>query len=100
MSEIADNPGKSRYEITVDGRLAGFAQYKLRGDTIVFTHTEIGEEFEGKGLGSALVRTALDGARDAGLTVAPLCPFVSAYIKRHQEYADLVGDAYRSEVTD
>lgn len=91
MIEVAHNPEASRYEIRVDGVLAGFADYRLRpGGRIVITHTEIGEEFGGRGLGSTLVREALDSARAAGLTVTPLCPFVAEYIRRHPEYQDLV----------
>ncbi|GIH64832.1 GNAT family N-acetyltransferase [Microbispora siamensis] len=89
--QVADNPEASRFEITVDGSLAGFADYRLHGPTISFTHTEIDPAFEGRGLGSTLVRAALDAARDAGLSVLPFCPFVQRYIKRHpDEYLDLV----------
>ncbi|TQS30377.1 GNAT family N-acetyltransferase [Microbispora sp. KK1-11] len=89
--QVADNPEASRFEITVDGALAGFADYRLNGPRISFTHTEIDPAFEGRGLGSTLVRAALDAARDAGLSVLPFCPFVQRYIKRHpDDYLDLV----------
>ncbi|MEN3540569.1 GNAT family N-acetyltransferase [Microbispora sp. ZYX-F-249] len=88
--QVADNPEASRFEITVDGALAGFADYRLKGPAISFTHTEIDPAFEGRGLGSTLVRAALDAARDAGLEVLPFCPFVQRYIARHPEYLDLV----------
>ncbi|UYM03509.1 GNAT family N-acetyltransferase [Solicola gregarius] len=87
---VADAPERSRFEIIVDGRLAGFAEYQLGDGVITFTHTEIGDEYAGQGLGSTLVRTALDDVRARGLSVRPLCPYVAAYIKRHPEYADLV----------
>lgn len=90
MIEVAHNPEASRYEIRVDGVLAGFADYRTRPGRIVFTHTEISEEFEGRGLGSRLVREALDSARAAGVTVTSLCDFVADYIRRHPEYEDLV----------
>ncbi|WP_248961638.1 GNAT family N-acetyltransferase [Sphaerisporangium perillae] len=88
--EVADNPGADRYEITVGGRLAGFAEYRRRPGRIVFTHTEVGDEFEGQGLGSRLIGDALDAARAAGVSVVPVCPFVARYIERHPEYGDLV----------
>ncbi|MEU6426555.1 GNAT family N-acetyltransferase [Microbispora sp. NPDC046973] len=88
--QVADNPEASRFEITVDGALAGFADYRLNGPRISFTHTEIDPAFEGRGLGSTLVRAALDAARDAGLSVLPFCPFVKRYIERHPDYLDLV----------
>ncbi|WP_433498018.1 GNAT family N-acetyltransferase [Sphaerimonospora sp. CA-214678] len=91
MIEVAHNPEASRYEIRVDGVLAGFADYRTRpGARMVFTHTEISEEFGGRGLGSRLIREALDSARAAGATVTPLCEFVAEYIRRHPEYQDLV----------
>ncbi|SEF78697.1 hypothetical protein SAMN04489712_10233 [Thermomonospora echinospora] len=88
--EISDNTGQSRYEIRVDGRLAGFAQYRQRNGAVVFTHTEVDDEYEGQGVGSALVRGALDDVRSRGAQVVPLCPFVKSYIERHPEYQDLV----------
>lgn len=86
--EVSDNPGLSRYEAHLDGELAGFAAYTRRGSSIVFTHTEV--QLEGQGVGSALVRGALDDVRRrGGLTVVPRCPFVRAYLEKHPEYADL-----------
>ncbi|MDQ1747301.1 MAG: uncharacterized protein QOD07_1564 [Frankiaceae bacterium] len=92
MSDIAvaDVTGASRYEITVDGVLAGFAAYRDRAGRRVFTHTEIDPRFEGQGLGSRLVRAALDDVRARGLTIVPLCPFVRAWLDKHDGYADLV----------
>lgn len=87
---VADNPSTHRFEITVDGEVAGFAEYERRDEVVEFTHTVIDDAYEGQGLGSTLVRAALDGARDDGLKVIATCPFVASYIQRHDEYADLV----------
>jgi predicted GNAT family acetyltransferase len=96
---VLDVPEWSRFEIHVDGRLAGFAQYRSTPGLIVFTHTEIDDAFEGRGLGSALIRTALDTARRRGLAVRPDCPFVRAYIARHpDEYLDLVPEELRARL--
>jgi uncharacterized protein len=95
---VSDNPEQSRYEIHVDGELAGFAEYKLHGDHVTFTHTEVDDAYEGQGLGSKLSRGALDGARAAGLAVLPACPFIARYIKRHpQPYLDLVPEDRRAK---
>ena len=80
----------SRFEIHVDGTLAGWAAYRLEPGRITFTHTEIDPLYEGHGLGGELVRAALDSARSRGLAVVPACPFVRSYIARHDEYAELV----------
>ena len=89
---VHDNPERSRYEIFLDGDLAGFSMYTDRRGRRVFTHTEIDPDYEGHGAGSALVRSALDDVRAKGLAVVPRCPFVADFIAQHGEYADLVAD--------
>ena len=88
--EIRDAPDAHRYEIAVDGEVAGFAVYQRRGGRTYFVHTEIDTRFEGRGLGSTLAKAALDAERDRGEPIIPLCPFIRRYIERHPEYADLV----------
>lgn len=90
--EVADAPERSRYEATVDGSPAGFAAYRLLGERLVLTHTEVDPDREGQGVGAALARGALDDARERGLMVQPMCPFVAGWIERHPDYADLVID--------
>lgn len=92
--EVSNNTELSRYEAHIDGQLAGFAEYHLRSSSIVFTHTEVGDEFEGKGVGGALVRASLDEIRAAGVyDVVPICPFYKGWIEKHPDYADLVHQA-------
>jgi predicted GNAT family acetyltransferase len=93
---VIDNPGAGRFEITVGGKVAGFAAYQRNGSTVSFTHTEIEPRFEGKGLGSTLARSALDATRAEGRSVLPFCPFIRAYLERHPEYVDLVPADQRS----
>ena len=88
---VADNRELSRYEALVDGAVAGYAEYRLGERTIIFTHTVVQPAFEGRGIGSRLVRFALDDARARGLKVRPQCPFFAKYIATHAAYADLVG---------
>jgi predicted GNAT family acetyltransferase/glutaredoxin len=92
---VADVPDASRYELRLDGRLVGLAAYRRRDNRIAFTHTEVDEALEGRGLGSRLAAAALDDARRRGLEVVPLCPFVAHYIDRHPEYARLLAPGYR-----
>src|SRR5512134_330069 len=89
-TEVRDAPGRSRYEVTVDGVPAGFAAYRDQGDTRVFTHTEVLDDYEGRGVGSELAAAALDDVRAAGRSVVPRCPFIRGWIDRHPDYADLV----------
>ncbi len=87
---MADDPDLARFEIRVDGELAGFLQYHRRGHEIAFTHTETDGRFRGQGIGGHLVQSALDSARQHNLAVLPYCPFVNRWMTEHREYADLV----------
>ena len=96
---VQDMPQQRRYVISVDGRPAGFAAYVDRpggeggGQRRVFTHTEVDPAFEGQGLAGVLVAAALDDVRASGRRAVPVCPYVSAYVKRHPDYEDLVDRA-------
>ncbi len=93
--DVVDNTGKSRFEIIVDGQVAGFADYLLLPTKVVFTHTEVLPAYEGKGLAGRLVKHALDVTRDTGLKVEPRCEYVARYIQRHPEYHDLLDSVAR-----
>ena len=73
----------------------GWSDYRPAGESVIIAHTEIDERREGEGLGSELVRGALDRIRASGKTVLPTCPFTAAYIQRHPEYVDLVDPSLR-----
>lgn len=93
--EVADRSALKRYEIRVDGELAGITQYRSRPGRIEFVHTEVEDKFEGQGLGARLISFALDDARSRKLEVLPFCPFVRSYIERHPDYVDLVPEKLR-----
>jgi predicted GNAT family acetyltransferase len=78
------------FTIAVDGRVVGKAKYLDRGDKRVFTHTEVDNNYEGRGLATILIGEALQQTRDAGLRIKALCPMVVAYLKKHDEYSDIV----------
>lgn len=95
---VTDNQQLHRFDLTVDGAAAGFAEYHDHGSTRTFTHTVVDDAFEGQGLGSRLVRFVLDDARTRGLDVIPVCPFVREYIARHpDQYVDLVPEPMRKK---
>lgn len=88
---VKNHPDLLRYEAHLGGELAGFAAYRLEDGRIAFTHTEVDPAFDGKGIGSALARGALDDVRaTGGLTVLPLCPFIKGWIAKHEDYQDLL----------
>jgi len=89
MTDVVNNKAHHRYELIVDGHLAA-TYYKISGDVITFMHTEVPQELGGKGIGSKLVRGALDQVRGEGLKVIAQCPFVKSYFDKHPDYADLL----------
>lgn len=89
--ETSHNPQEHRYEARVDGELAGFIQYRESVGLVTLFHTEVDEKFEGRGVGSALARYALDELRaDASHRVLVTCPFLVSWIEKHPDYADLL----------
>ena len=92
---VRDNPRASRFELCVNGVLAGYVTYRDVRSGRAFEHTVIAAEYQGVGLASQLIRYALDEARATGRSVLPFCPFVRSFIKRHPAYVDLVGEPQR-----
>ncbi|MBC6457270.1 GNAT family N-acetyltransferase [Actinomadura sp. HBU206391] len=93
---VTDAEGSDRFEARIDGELAGFAEYMRTGRLVVYPHTEVEPAYEGRGIGSALARAALDDARRRGLPVLAICPFIAGWMSRHPEYQDL---AYQNRST-
>jgi predicted GNAT family acetyltransferase len=89
-TQVVNNPDEDRYEIHVDGAVAGFTQYLRQSGVVTLLHTEIDPAYEEQGLGSVLARSVLDELRGTGEQIEPLCPFISGYIRRHPQYVDLV----------
>jgi uncharacterized protein len=88
--DIRNNEAQSQFETTVDGH-TGYASYDLEEpDRIVFTHTIVPGEIEGRGVAAAVVKHGLEHARAKNLKVVPQCGYVAAYIKKHPEYEDLL----------
>jgi len=85
---VVDNPAELRYELDDDGTLAGEIRYRRVPGGLALVHTEVDPKRHG--LGTEIVRGALDDMRERGLKVVPVCPFVAAFIRRHPEYADLL----------
>ena len=88
---VHNNTADRRFELMIEGKLSMIGYIMAEENTtIVFTHTEVPEQFEGQGIASRLAKAALEFAKSKGLAVIPLCPFVKSYIHRHPEYQPLV----------
>ncbi len=91
MIAVHHNSQRHRYEVYDNDECAGFATYELTNDHIAFTRTEVDRRFSGRGMARRLVTEALDGARQHGLAVLPLCPYVRRVIALlPEQYLDLV----------
>ena len=90
-NEIQINHDKQakRFETTIEGQ-TGYLSYQDKGDVLIYDHTIVPQSLGGKGVGSALVKHALNYARDNDKKVLPQCSFVASYIDKHPEYQDLV----------
>jgi uncharacterized protein len=86
---VSDNAAQHRFELEVDGHIAA-AYYERTGDVVTFEHTEVPAELGGRGIGSKLVKGALDLVRAQGLKVVAQCPFVKGWIDNHPDYAGLL----------
>lgn len=87
---VQDNKAGSRFEISVDGELAGFVDYRRHGDEYALPHTRIYPQFGGQGMGGTLVTGALAEIALRGGTVLPYCPFVPKVIRDNPEFLELV----------
>ncbi len=95
--DVVMNEQTHRFEATLGSEVA-FAEYHLTHDALVLPHTVVPDAFAGRGVASALAVTALTYARDHGLKVKPVCPFMAGYIGKHPEWHDLVHPEFRGRL--
>ena len=99
--QVRDNPERERYDALVNGELAGFTVYHVReGDLYFFVHTEIDDAFGGMGVGTTLVREALDDVSTKGGKIVPICPFVAGFVARNPDYDRLVDHDVYDRIAD
>lgn len=89
--EVTDNPDENRFEAHVGEQLA-VLDYRRAGEKLILTHTEVPPAAREQGVGSKVVKAALDEARSKGVQVVPHCPFVQHYIEEHPEYQSLIAE--------
>lgn len=91
---VRDNKQGRRFELPLEGGQTAFIAYEEAGEgVLVLTHTEVPADFEGKGVGARLVKGAFDILRERNVKMAPACPFISTYLRRHPEYQPLAAPA-------
>ena len=88
--QLRDNVDRHRFELLVNGEVGGLAGYRVRGNVVTVTHSEVDGRFRGRGLGSQLARRTLNLLRERGVRVVPSCPFFARYVAEHHEYDDII----------
>jgi predicted GNAT family acetyltransferase len=94
VAVVVDQAGTAGFDT------AGFVEYQETSELVVLTHTEVGAAYEGRGVGSALVRAALDDIRDRRLKALVVCPFILGWLGKHPDHQDLLFNAPPSRATD
>lgn len=84
------NSESDRFTIAVEGQVVGFTEFADRDGQRIFIHTEVADEFEGRGLATILITEALQATRDAGLRIVAVCPMIGAFVEKHHEFDDVV----------
>ena len=88
--EVKDYPERHRFELPIEGDDIAVAYYRVEGDRLILTHTEVPSEYGGQGIGSRLARGVFDAIRASGRKAVLKCPFMGTFYARHPEYADIV----------
>jgi predicted GNAT family acetyltransferase len=86
---VVDRPDQNRFELAIGDELA-LAYYRIEGDRIVLTHTEVPQALSGQGVGSRLAKGVFEQIRASGRKVVPRCSFMAGWVSRHPEYNDIV----------
>jgi predicted GNAT family acetyltransferase len=91
-AKVHDNTDRHRFEVIVDGKLGGFADYRTRNGLVTITHSQVDPTYRGQGVGGQLAKQTLDMLRERGVKVVPVCPFFAEYVAQHPEYDDIVAN--------
>lgn len=98
---VTNNPDRQRYEAVVDrATVAGFVDYQETSELVVLTHTEVDEAHEGRGVGGALARAALDDIRERRLKALVICPFILGWLRNHPGHQDVLFNAPPAKASD
>lgn len=87
---VERQPAARRFEVYVGGELAGLVDYRERDGVVVFPHVEVYPRYESQGVGTQLVRSALDEVIGEGKQIQPDCPFVAEFVRSNPSYAEHV----------
>lgn len=88
-AQVEHNSAAQQFELRV-GNLLCLLQYRLRDGKMIVYHTEVPPPIQNRGLAERMTKAALEFARAENLKVEPRCPYTAAFLRRHQQYSDLL----------
>ena len=91
---ITDNKEAGVYELWVDGQTAAGLLYNEAGTRVTILATAVFPKFRGKGIAGNLLGGVLDLLRAEGRTATLTCPFATAFVHSHPQYADVVDPTF------
>ena len=89
-TEVRLNEELSQFEMDLDDGKAVIGFKKESDGTLNLVHTEVPPAYEGKGVGTRLVKQTLEQIKSTDKKIVASCPFVADFIERHPEYQSLV----------
>ena len=90
-NEVIHEKENERFVIHTDGRET-YIEYTMNENEINLYHTYTDPGLRGKGLAAHVVRAAFEYAKENNLKVVPTCSYVQAFIKRNDEYSELIAE--------
>jgi len=87
---VRHNTESETYDAMLGDRVVGTIVYERRGSRVIIRYTVVEPEFRDAGVGTTLIRAALDDVATSGLTLTSYCSFVTQFIEDHPDYAGLV----------
>lgn len=94
LLKVTQNIDKNRFEVKI-GESIAIAEYSITAGELILTHTEVPVALEGNGIASRLAKVAFKYARENDLKVLPLCPYMAAYARKHQDVQDVLLEYFK-----
>lgn len=96
---ISKSRGVGEVQLFDNDIKAGKMNIAITDGKLTVFHTEVLPEFEGRGFAKVLLGQLVSYAREKGLKIIPLCPYVNLQFRRHPaEYEDVWSKDWRQGI--